>query len=199
MLVVQLAEHRGRVGEHTRIELERAVRRVPPRRHEASAEIDECIAGQTLLAEGARDGHDHVATGKGATRLLVAERPEWRHLRESREPCILAHHLGRFTRGDDEDVEGKRRAGIGCGARAVVVCFRAIRVAWRARGETSLVAGEIERAVWLVDEHRPPRGPDEPGDGYTAAVRAQLVSALTAPHAIGGATAVELWPALAES
>src|SRR5215467_10064581 len=49
-----------------------------------------------------------------------------------------------------------------------------------------------------MEEHRPPSGPDQPGNRDSAAVRAELVAALAAAHSIQRAAPVELRAALAQ-
>ncbi len=66
------------------------------------------------------------------------------------------------------------------------------------RIEPALGAGEIEGAERVMDEHRPSARADQPRDGHAPAMRAQLVAALAAPHAIGRPAAVELRTTFAE-
>ena len=96
------------------------------------------------------------------------------------EPRVLGHDDGGLARSHDEEIERQRRGRSG-------------------RLEPALRAGEVERAEGLVDEHRPAARADQPGDGDASAVRAKLVAALPAAHAVVGSAPVELRAAFAET
>ncbi len=120
-------------------------------------------------------------------RLLVAERPERRQFGKAGELRVFRHDRDGIARADDEEIEGKRSAD---------------RIDLRSRrgdGETSIGAGEVERAVRLMNEHRPAARADQPLDWHAPAVRAQLIAALTVAHPIGRAAAIELRSAFAEA
>src|SRR5206468_12885561 len=57
---------------------------------------------------------------------------------------------------------------------------------------------EIERAERVMHEHRPAARADQPRHRHAAAVRPQLIAALTAAHAVGGSAPIELWSPFAE-
>ena len=59
-------------GKTARFHVKRAVVSVPAGRAKAGAEIDQCVAGQFLLAERFRFGEDLLAAGERAVRLLIA-------------------------------------------------------------------------------------------------------------------------------
>ena len=61
------------------------------------------------------------------------------------------------------------------------------------------VAGEVEGALRMVDEHAPAVGPDEPLIGERAPWVCELIAALTVAHAVGLALAIELRAALSEA
>ena len=65
--------------------------------------------------------------------------------------------------------------------------------------ELPVGAGEVERALGMVDEHAPAVGADQPLDRPAGAVRLELVAALTIAHAIDLPFAVELRPTLPEA
>ena len=185
MVVVQLLNHRFRIGKDVGVEGELAVVGVPARRAEAGAEVDHRVARQLLLAEGLRFLKHLLAAGERAMRLLVAERPQRRHLRMAGEPRVLAHDRRRLPRADHEEIE--RQGGW-------------TRPRQRVRHhEPPVCAGQIECAVRLMDEHRPAAGVDQPLHRHAAAMRAQLVAALAATGADRRSAAIELRSALAEA
>jgi hypothetical protein len=75
MLLVELIQDLFGVGKDSRIPHERTVLGVPARRTESSAQIDQGIAGQFLIAEGLCLGDHFFPTGKSAMRLLVTKAP----------------------------------------------------------------------------------------------------------------------------
>ncbi len=179
VLRMKLLDHRSGVGEVRGVPGELAVVRVPPGRAEIGAEVDERVAWEPLLAHRPRHRHHLLAPGERAVRLLVSQRPSRRQLREPGDSRVFAHDRCGIARRDHEDVERERSA---------------------IRGrEHAAVAGEVERAVRLMDEQRPPAGADEPLDRRTRAVRRQLVSALAVDHRVLRSAAVELRPALSHA
>ena len=62
----------------------------------------------------------------------------------------------------------------------------------------ALAAGQVDRSIRPMDEHRPAGRADQPGDGHPTAVGPEAISALAAPHPVGRAPAVELRAALAQ-
>ena len=176
--LVQLLDGGGRVGESFQVPVELAVVRVPAVGAEAGAEVDHHVAGQLLVAHQLRLGHDLFGLGQRAVRLLVAERPQRRHLRVAGEFGVLRHHAGGLFRADHEHVERQSRFG---------------------RGRDKLAAffvGEVERAHRLVNEERPAACADGQLHRHLGAVRGELEAALAAAHAVQDAALVELRSAL---
>src|SRR5258708_10463981 len=174
--VVQVRDSLFGIREGLLLPGELAVVGVPARRAEVGAEIDQRIARQALLAHRPGDPHDLVWTRERAMRLLVAERPERRHLREPGDPRVLAHGLRGIPGDDDEAVERK----------------------WGRRRHPALRASEIEGAERLMDEERPAAGADQPLHRHASAVRPQLVPALPVAHDVDGSAAIELRSAFTE-
>ena len=112
--------------------------------------------------------------------LLVAQRPQRRHLGESGQSRVLRHDLCWIARRNDEKVEWKRRV-------------RSARI------ETTFLSAEVEGSRRVVNEHRPTARSDQPLDRQAPAVRSQHVSALSASHAVQRAAAIELRAALPEA
>ena len=138
---------------------ELAVARVPSRRRELGAEVDQRVARQLLLAHRARDAEDLVGSVERAMRLLIAERPARRHLRQAGDARVLAH--------DDRRIASTRRR-----------TRRAAAPTQPAARSDLAVPGEVERAVRLMDEHRPAVRADEPLDRRARAVRREAIAAL---------------------
>ena len=174
---VEIVDRLLRIREDVLLPLELAVVRVPARRTEVGAEIDQRVARQLLLAHRLRDPHDFVGARERAMRLLVAERPQRRHLGQPGDARVLAHDRRRILRDDEEAVERQRRAAV------------------RRRALRPRRSNGAER---LVDEERPAVGADQPLDRHAAAVRAQLVAALPVPHRVDDAAAIELRASFAE-
>src|SRR5207244_8185995 len=65
--------------------------------------------------------------------------------------------------------------------------------------EAALPASQIERAVRVMDEQRATFGVDQQLHGDTAAVRAQLIAALSTARGDRRSAAIELWTAFAET
>src|SRR5438093_8686266 len=105
-------------------------------------------------------------------RLLIAEGPEGRHLRLSRQARPLAHGCHGIVRVDYEDIERQRSV--------------------RGRVEPTPRPREVERAEWLMDVEGPALGAGEPLNRHPAAVRTKLVPALAAAHRVRRAAPVEL-------
>ena len=112
-------------------------------------------------------------------RLLIAERPERRHLRESCQPRVFGHDPGGLAARHHEDVQRQRGRQV-------------------SRDVFALAAGQVDRSIRSMDEHGPAGRADQPGDGDPTAVGAEAISTLAAPHPVGGAPAVELRAALAQ-
>ncbi len=173
---MQLVDDGLRIREDPRVERELTVVRVPARGTEARAQVDQRLARQLFLAEGPRFLQEFLAARERAMRLLIPERPHRRQRGEAGQGGVLRHHAGRIARADDEDVHRQPLSV-----------------------EPRVGSGEVERSERPMDEHRPAARADHPLDRDAAAVRPQLIPALTAAHPIGGSPPIELWPAFAES
>src|SRR6185436_17886287 len=112
VLRVQLVNHLFRLGKVRWMPGELSVVRVPPRGREVGAQIDERIAGQLFVAEGARHPLDFVRPVKRAMRLQVAERPQRGHLWMASQARIFTHYLRWLASSHDKDVERQRVRGI---------------------------------------------------------------------------------------
>src|ERR1019366_8620271 len=107
--------------------------------------------------------------------------PERRQLRIAGELGVLGHDRRRLARADDEEVEqdgGSRR---------------------QRRQELAIGSREVERAERLMDEESPAVRADDPRHRHAAAMRAELIAALTTAHAVGRSAAIELRSTLAEA
>ena len=156
MLRVHLVDHALRIGKVLLLPPELAVARVPARRRELGAEIDERVARQLLLAKRLRDRQDLVRPRQRPVRLHVAERPLRRHLRQAGDARVLAHDRPADRATTTTNTSSGRAGG---GGR-----------------ELAVGAGEVERAVRVMDEHPPPVGADQPLDRRTRAVGLELVA-----------------------
>ena len=96
-----------------------------------------------LFSRNVSQRRGFVRSGERAARLQIAQRPPRRHLRQAGDPRTHAWHRRRSF--DDEHVEWQRRVW-----------------SW---SELAASARKIERAVGLMDEHRPPVGADQPLHG----------------------------------
>ena len=181
MIVVQLLNHRVRIGEHLLVERELAVVGVPAGRAEAGAEVDHRLARQLLLAERLRLLQDLLAAGERAMRLLIAERPQGRHLRMAGEPRVLRHDHRRVAAADDEDVDRLRNPVDG-GAPS--------RIA--APDKAAFRSVQLERALRLMNEHGRSAGVHQPWHRHATAVGPQLITALAAARRQRGSAAIEL-------
>jgi len=179
VLIVKLLDGLGRIGEDLLVEGEGAVVGVPARGAEAGAEIDEGVAGELFGAEGFCDGEDLLFAGDGAMRLLEAEGPERRELREAGEICVLVEDAGRGIAEEKKDV-----AGGGCfGAAEAGFCLR-----------------EDEGALRLADKDTPgAAGAEDPGDGEAGAKGFEVRGVLAVGHVVGCAAAVKGVNAFAEA
>jgi hypothetical protein len=92
----------------------------------------------------------------------------------------FGHDRRRLARRNDEDVEGESGGG--------TLGF-----------EPARRSSEVEGPERLMKEERPAAGPDDPGNGHTAAMRPQLIPALAASHAIDRSAAIELRSAFTEA
>src|SRR5581483_3511882 len=99
--------------------------------------------------------------GQRAIRLLITQAPQQRQFRMSNEPDVFRHDCDGIGRRDKEDVERQN----------------SLR---RLREKLAFGSGEVKTSEGLVNEHPPPRSSDDPGNRYAAAVRPQLVAALSA-------------------
>ena len=177
---MQFLNHPPRIRKHRGVESKRAMTGVPARRAEAGAQVDQRITRELLLAECPRYRQDLLTARQRAMGLLVAQRPQRRHLGESRQSRVLRHDLCWIARRNDEKVEWKRRV-------------RSARI------ETTFLSAEVEGSRRVVNEHRPTARSDQPLDRQAPAVRSQHVSALSASHAVQRAAAIELRAALPEA
>src|SRR5438067_34893 len=113
-------------------------------------------------------------------RLQITKRPERRHLGIPSQTRVLGHHYRGLSRSNNEEVYRQRALGI-------------------RRIKSSCWAGKIESAEWLMKEHGPATGANEPGDRCPSSMRAQTVSSLAVAHLVLVATSIELWPAFPKS
>ena len=179
IILMELVEHFLGIGEYARVPCERAVLGIPAGWTESRSQIDQRVAGQLLFAECFRFSEDFLAAGKRAVRLLIAKTPERRHFGVPGQAPIFGHDRCGLARCDEENI--KRQRGIRS---------RRQELAFRPR--------KVKHAERLVEEHRPPACPDDPGNRYASAVCAELIAALPAAHRVGRSTAVELRAALSE-
>ena len=105
VLGMQLIEDRAWIGEDFLVEVKLAVVGVPARRAEAGAQVDHSVAGQLLFAKCFRFGKNLLAAGERTVRLLVAQAPQRRHFRKSRQPGIFGQDRGGFVRRHQENIE----------------------------------------------------------------------------------------------
>src|SRR2546429_9303774 len=113
-------------------------------------------------------------------RLQITKRPKRWHLGIPSQTRVLGHHHRWLSGSNDEEVYRQR-------ARS----FRRIK--------SSSWAGKIERPEWLMKEHGPATGANEPGDRCPSSVRAQTISSLAVSHLVLVAASFELWPAFTKS
>ena len=97
----------------------------------------------------------------------------------ARESHVFRQHGRGLARADKEDIQRQ--------------C-----IFWRGRLKCAFSSGEIERAKWLMNKHRPARSANDPRDRHTAAVRLQFVATLAASHFIVRTTTIELRSAFAQ-
>ena len=164
MFLVKLIDDLFRIRKHPRIPGKGTVSGVPARRTETSPEKNHRVAGQLFLAEGPRLGQNLLAARQRPMRLLISQRPKWRHFRIPGEPRVFGHDRSRIGRANHKQVQ------------------RAVRRGWLKPAHTSR---EVEGAERLMDEHGPAARPDDPWNRNSAAMGAQHIAALAAFHAIG--------------
>src|SRR5262249_53654772 len=102
---VQLIDHFFRFRKHVTVEDKRTVRGIPTRRSETRAEINQRIAGQFLFAKSFCDPENRIGSAERPVRLLITERPEWRHLWRASQPRVFSHNLMRLASSDNKHVE----------------------------------------------------------------------------------------------
>src|SRR5215831_4063928 len=105
VLSVQLFDHLLRIRKVCRVPDEFSVVSIPAGRREVSAQVDESITWQFLLAECACDPLNFIRSGERSMRLQIPQRPKRWHFRVSGQSRVFGHHLRRFTRSDNKDVE----------------------------------------------------------------------------------------------
>src|SRR5947209_2061467 len=176
---MQLLDGPGRIRKGARIPRELAIVGIPPIGAEAGSEINHRVAGQSLFAECPGLSQRLFGRIQSAVRLLISERPEWRHLRKSGDLCILTHYLRGFAGPDDEDVHGKNCLFLEC-------------------LQASLFSGEIEPSRRSVNEHPPTAGSDQKLNRHPGAVGAKLIASLAADHRVHVTSAIELRTALSQ-
>src|SRR5215472_10281564 len=129
VVLVKLADHSRRIREGARVPCEGTVLRVPPRRTETCAQIDQSIAGQLLLPEGLCLIENFLGSTECTMRLLVAKTPLRRDLSMTGEQRIFGHNDCRFTGNNQEHV--KRQGRISTGRREFALLARKIEGAKR--------------------------------------------------------------------
>ena len=184
MVGVQLIEDAFRFREVRRMPGEFAVARVPAGGRELRAEIDQRLARQLLLAKRSGDPKNLFRPRERPRRLHVPERPERRHFRQARDARVLAHDDERIARRHHKQIKRERR-----GRR------------WR---ELTVCPLEVERAIGLMDEHRPAVRTDQPLNRCASTVGRQQIAVrfrvpLAVAHLVRRALLVELHAALAEA
>src|SRR5687767_10832695 len=102
---MERVHHSFWIGEVGLVPGELAVARVPSRRRELGAQVDERVAGELFLAKRLRDAEDFFWTIERARRLLIAERPHRRHLGQPGDTRVLAHDRRRLRSSDHEYIE----------------------------------------------------------------------------------------------
>ena len=90
-----------------------------------------------------------------------------------RQTGVFGHNCRRLVRANEENIQWKRRTRCG-------------------RNEFAFCSGKVECPVRLVDKHGPARGPDDPGNGHTCAMRFEFITALAVTLGINGTATVEL-------
>src|SRR5690242_2518612 len=113
-------------------------------------------------------------------RLLVAQRPQRRHLRIPGDLGVLTQNRGRSSRTNNEEFKWHRR-------------LRTERL------ENSFLSGEIEHAKRLVDKHGPAARANGELHWHSGAVGGELIGALAVAHVIDAAAPIELRTALAQA
>ena len=179
IIFVELVENFLGIRKDTGIPCERSVFCIPSRRTESGAQVNKSVTGQLLFTEGSAFRQHLLSAGQRAMRLLVTEAPQRRQFRMAREPQVFRHDGRGLTRTYKEDIQGQ--------------C-----IFWRGRLKCAFSSGEIERAEWLMNKHRPARSANDPRDRHTAAVRCQFVATLAASHFVIRTTTIELRAALAQ-
>src|SRR5947208_10301244 len=92
-------------------------------------------------------------------RLQITKRPERRHLGIPSQTRVLGHHHRRLSGSNDKEVYRQS----GCGIH---------------RLKSGCWPGKIESPEWLMKEHGPATGANEPGNRCPSSVRAQTISSL---------------------
>ena len=178
MLSPHLVEQCGRLGPEIGLELQMPHPAVPALGLAIAREIDERVARNPLLADGAGQAAKLCRVVEVARRLEEAERPTWRHRRSPEEIGHLAHEGAQV--GTDEEVPGQR-AGLG----RVVDPHAVVRAPHRQDGLARIV--EEQRVAATGDQQRDPD------------VRARPVAQVRVPELAGLAEAVEAAAALPQT
>jgi len=177
---MHLIEHGLGIGKYPRVEGEGAVPGVPPGGSEAGAEIDHRVAGKPFLAEGTHLFEDRVPAEESTVRLLIAESPERRQVRETAQLCKLPEQSCGLGFGS-ENKEDILRLGGGRGTK------------------DAARAGEVEGALRMVKVEAPSRRADKPGNRRSVSIQELLRVELAVAHVVDDTAAVELVSAFAEA
>src|SRR5437899_1764638 len=176
---LKVVDRLGGFGKRHGVEFEGPVTHVPPCRAVPSAQVNQGIAGQALLAESLGDGDRLVRASQSAVRLHVAEHPLRWHDRPPGQPDILHEGLGRLTKGNDENFQ------------------RFLADRFLPRDEPPLRSAEVELSPWPMDEQRPTVGTDKERDENRSSMGRQQGRDLAVYQAVPCTPAVELLAAFA--
>ena len=179
VFLVQVSNHRRGIRKCAVIEDKRSVARVPARRTKSSAEVDEGVTRELLLAKRLGLRQHFFAARQRAMGLLITQSPDRRQVWKSCQPRVFRQKVRRVFGYDQEDVQ--REGSLqGPGRKAAVF------------------ADQVKASKRLMEKQRPPLSADQPGDRHPRAVDGHVVDALAALHGIGDAATVELRPAFAQ-
>ncbi len=102
---VQVGEHvLGFALEHTAIEFEGWLIRIPTAWREAGAEVDDGVDWDLFFTKGVEDANHLRVIFQGPVRLHVTHRPTRRQYGRSRDRRNVFHELGRLVRIEDKHV-----------------------------------------------------------------------------------------------
>ena len=209
---VQVVEHfLGIALEHARIEVERRLPRVPARRREAGAQVDDRVQRDFLFAERVNDVEQQRLAGQIlvhelSMRLHVAQRPLGRHDGRPADDGDVLHELGRLVGVEDEQVVGAghdaldRRPALKLSGEVPASARRAsARLLASPRGRrggrlpraehAAIGVAQVHLAPGRGDEQAPALRADHQGDWISRAVGVGLP---TRPHVLESAAAVKL-------